>query len=134
MTTSHHTSPARSPMLRLHASDNVVVATRIVEKGEGVEGVVAGSRIPRGHKMAAVAIAPGEAVRKFGQIIGFAKGAIQPGDWVHEHNVVMGELSHDYGFGREAKQEPCCRNRSAPPLRATAARTARSAPATISAS
>ncbi|MEO6610480.1 MAG: altronate dehydratase family protein [Aestuariivirga sp.] len=94
-------------MLRLHASDNVIVATRIVEKGEvPAESVPANVRIMRGHKMAAVKIAKGQPIRKFGQIIGFAKSDIAPGDWVHEHNVEMGELSHDYAFAQAAKVEP----------------------------
>lgn len=94
-------------MLRLHASDNVIVATRIVEKGEvPAEQVTAAVRIMRGHKMAATKIAKGEPIRKFGQIIGFAKADIAPGDWVHEHNVEMGALSHDYAFAQAAKVEP----------------------------
>ncbi len=94
-------------MLRLHASDNVIVATRIVEKGETpAESITAAARIMRGHKMAAVKIAKGEPIRKFGQIIGFAKSDIAAGDWVHEHNVEMGALSHDYAFAQAAKPEP----------------------------
>ncbi|MBG1233900.1 UxaA family hydrolase [Aestuariivirga litoralis] len=98
--------PAPS-MLRLHATDNVTVATRVVEKGEAAgEGVTAGARIMRGHKMAARKIAKGEPIRKFGQIIGFAKADVTPGEWVHEHNVEMGELAHDYAFAKGARNEP----------------------------
>ncbi len=89
-------------MLRLHASDNVVISTRIVEKGETCDGITATARIMRGHKMASRAIAKGEPIRKFGQIIGFAKLDIAAGDWVHEHNVEMGTLSHDYAFAQAA--------------------------------
>lgn len=100
-------APATSPStLRLHGSDNVLVSTRIIDKGEvTAEGVVTGAKIMRGHKLAARAIKQGEAIRKFGQIIGFAKGDIAPGDWVHEHNVVMGELAHDYAFAQAARKE-----------------------------
>ena len=92
--------------LRLNAIDNVVVAIATAEKGGMTsEGIIASERIGRGHKMAAAAIKTGEAVRKFGQIIGFAKKDIGPGDWVHEHNIGMGELSHDYAFGEGAVQE-----------------------------
>ena len=88
-------------MLRLNSNDNVLVSTRIVEKGETpAEGVTATARIMRGHKMAATAIAKGTPIRKFGQIIGFASSEISAGDWVHEHNVEMGELSHDYAFSQ----------------------------------
>ena len=94
-------------MIRLNGADNVLVSTRIVEKGETTfEGVVTTAKIMRGHKMASTPIADGTPIRKFGQIIGFAKGNIQPGDWVHEHNVVMGELAHDYAFAQAAKAEP----------------------------
>jgi altronate hydrolase len=94
-------------MIRLHGSDNVLVTTRIVEKGETtLEGVVTTAKVMRGHKMAATAIAKGQPIRKFGQIIGFAKSDIAAGDWVHEHNVEMGELAHDYAFAQAAKNEP----------------------------
>ncbi|MDE2446483.1 MAG: altronate dehydratase [Alphaproteobacteria bacterium] len=94
-------------MLRLHATDNVLVATRIIEKGEvAAEGVTTTARIMRGHKMACVDISKGTPIRKFGQIIGFAKADIEAGDWVHEHNVEMGTLAHDYAFAQAAKPEP----------------------------
>ncbi len=93
---SHH-------MLRLNAADNVVVAITTVEKGAATsEDIPALERIGKGHKMAAVDIAAGAPVRKFGQIIGFAKTNIAAGAWVHEHNIGMGELSHDYAFAQGA--------------------------------
>jgi altronate hydrolase len=92
--------------LRLNAADNVVVAITTAEKGALTsEGIVAAERIGKGHKMAAAAIKSGEAVRKFGQIIGFAKKDIAVGEWIHDHNIGMGELSHDYAFGEGAIQE-----------------------------
>ncbi len=93
-------------VLRLNAVDNVVVAVTTVEKGAMTsEGIAAAERIGKGHKMAAVPIVTGAAVRKFGQIIGFAKKNIAAGEWVHEHNIEMGELSHDYAFAQGAKAE-----------------------------
>jgi altronate hydrolase len=100
---NHPKSPA---MLRLHADDNILVSTRIVNQDDvPAEGVTAKARIMRGHKMAAKPIQKGTPIRKFGQIIGFAKSDIGPGDWVHEHNVEMGELAHDYAFAQAAKKE-----------------------------
>ncbi len=93
-------------MLRLNAQDNVLISNRIIDKGEtGAEGIVTTARIMRGHKMASTTITKGTPIRKFGQIIGFAKSDIKEGDWVHEHNVEMGELSHDYAFAQAAKKE-----------------------------
>jgi hypothetical protein len=91
-------------MLRLNAVDNVVVAITTVEKGTLTsEDIVASERIGKGHKMAAAnwPLAP---VKKFGQIIGFAKADIPAGAWIHEHNIGMGELSHDYAFAKGAIQ------------------------------
>jgi len=86
--------------LVLNPNDNVAVALGNLDVGaDTAEGVRIIRRVPRGHKFATRAIAAGAPILKFGQIIGFAKEAIQPGDWVHEHNVGMGE-SHG-AFERE---------------------------------
>ncbi len=44
-------------------------------------------RIPPGHKVATRAIAPGEPVRRYSQVIGFATRDDRPGDHVHVHNL-----------------------------------------------
>ena len=83
--------------VRLHDKDNVLVALdSIPAEAPLAEGVIAKQRIPRGHKAAAEAIAPGEPIRKFGQIIGFASQPVAPGEWVHEHNVALHEFARDY--------------------------------------
>ena len=98
--------PTKVPRtIKLNSADNIVVAVDNVEKGASSSGIVASARVPRGHKMAVVAIAKGEPIRKFGQIIGFAKAPIQPGDWVHEHNVEMHDFARDYAYCADAKPE-----------------------------
>jgi altronate hydrolase len=98
--------PAKDPRtIKLNSADNIVVAVDNVEKGARSSGVVANARVPRGHKMAVQTIAKGEPIRKFGQIIGFAKSPIQPGDWVHEHNVEMHDFARDYAYCADAKPE-----------------------------
>jgi len=94
--------------LRLRAADDVAVAradilpgTPLPEEGPG-GGVTTRERIPRGHKVALRAIAAGEAVRKYGQIIGVAQQAIEPGAHVHVHNLAMAEFERDYAFCAEA--------------------------------
>ncbi len=84
--------------LRLSADDNVIIAVDEIRPGDMTGGATAQQRIPRGHKMAAAAIAEGEPVRKFGQIIGFASVPIAPGQWIHEHNCVMHDFARDYQF------------------------------------
>lgn len=92
--------------LVLNDNDNIAVAVNRVPKGSQTkEGVVAIDDVPRGHKFATRAISSGSPVIKFGQIIGFATTDIQPGQWVHEHNVAMGELHLDYAIGQGARDE-----------------------------
>ncbi len=92
--------------LVLNPKDNVAVALSVIEQGqETAEGVTASQRVPKGHKMAIRPIGEGAPVFKFGQIIGFAKMPINPGEWVHEHNTGMGELHHDYAFAQGAHDE-----------------------------
>ena len=99
-----HQSVAKEPRsIRLNSGDNVVVAVDTIDKGHPAAGIAAIGRIPRGHKMAILPIAKGEPIRKFGQIIGFAKSPIVPGEWVHEHNVEMAEFERDYAFARDAR-------------------------------
>jgi altronate hydrolase len=89
--------------LRLDARDNVLIAVEGFSPGDAPEGVSARERVPRGHKMAASAIATGEPIRKFGQIIGFAGRDVAPGEWVHEHNCVLHDFQRDYRFGQDAR-------------------------------
>jgi altronate hydrolase len=85
--------------LRLHADDNVVLATIALDIGADIDaGVRARDKIPARHKVATLPIADGDAIRKYGQVIGFAVGDIQPGTHVHEHNCRMGDFDRDYAF------------------------------------
>lgn len=92
-------------VLRLHASDNVVVAVDQIEQGAVAGGITALERVPRGHKMTVAAVAAREPIRKFGQIIGFASRAIAPGAWVHEHNCDFAAFDRDYAFCADARDE-----------------------------
>ena len=85
--------------IRLDPSDNVVVAVDTLVPGTRVEGIITGSRVPRGHKVACGVIEKGAPVLKFGQVIGRASARIEPGDWVHQHNLEMAELRLDAADG-----------------------------------
>src|SRR5919112_613056 len=91
--------------IRLSADDNIVIAIDQVKQGDDVSGLTARERILRGHKMAVEPIREGEPIRKFGQIIGFAKTHIAPGEWVHEHNVGLHDFERDYRFCEDAKED-----------------------------
>ena len=64
----------KSPVIRLDAHDNVVVARVPIAKGTMLhpENIVVQSDIPLGHKLATCAIAKDEPVRKYNTIIGYA--------------------------------------------------------------
>jgi len=84
--------------IHLHPRDNVAIARVPVGAGMTVRGVTSRAAIPAGHKIALRAIAPGENVIRYGQIIGRAKVRIEPGEHVHTHNLGFEELSLDYEF------------------------------------
>ena len=90
---------------RLHSADNVVVARADILPGADLpgEGVTAGGHVPAGHKIATTAIAAGEPVVKYAQIIGFATVDIAPGEHVHTRNVEVRDFARDYLFGQDAK-------------------------------
>jgi len=76
----------------INEADNVAVARRDIPAGEEVAlptggSLTAAADIPRGHKVALVAIADGGRVIKYGECIGVAGADIRPGDWVHTHNI-----------------------------------------------
>jgi altronate hydrolase len=102
-----------SPLaVRIHPDDNVAVAVGPLH--EGTEVAVDGVRvtltedIPAGHKLALVPLEAGEAVRKYGFVIGEATADVAAGTWVHSHNLrtrLSGTLDYHY--------QPSARNGSA---------------------
>jgi altronate hydrolase len=92
-------------ILRLDDQDNVAVVLRgLAPKAViGKEGVVCREEIRAGHKVAMSEIKPKEPIRKYGQIIGFATKTIRPGEWVHDHNMAMGDFIREYAIGKEAQ-------------------------------
>ncbi|MGO8700538.1 MAG: UxaA family hydrolase [Limisphaerales bacterium] len=91
----------------LRETDNVAVLKRPLKAGDelvaGTARLSITDNIGRGHKVALEKIADGAPVRKYGQIIGFARGEIEPGAHVHLHNLVMKDFARDYQFCSEAR-------------------------------
>jgi len=94
--------------IRLNNSDNVVVARTDISAGTEVpeEKIICCDGIAFGHKVAVSAIKSGVAVKKYGQIIGFASKDIRPGEHVHTHNLSMGDFDRDYAFCADATRGP----------------------------
>src|SRR5450759_1495932 len=93
---------AENAAIHLHSTDNVAIARVPLSPGQAirVEGqtIHVEDAIPAGHKVALYAIPAGQAVIRYGQLIGRARMRIEPGRHVHTHNVAFEELTFDYEF------------------------------------
>ncbi|MEK7437896.1 MAG: altronate dehydratase [Pseudomonadota bacterium] len=91
--------------IRLHPNDNVLVARTDLAQGTVVpeENLSCLNRIPAGHKLAARALAKGEAVLKYNTVIGFASADIVPGTLLHRLNMEFREFDRDYAYARDYK-------------------------------
>ena len=116
--------PSTSPppdLIQLAPSDSVAVARRGLKSGHpatlgpGRVPLPIRDRIPPLHKVALTDLPDGTPLRKYGQIIGFARGPIAAGSHVHSHNVTLGEFARDHAF--------CIDSRPLPPLSPDEART-----------
>ncbi len=85
--------------IRIHPTDNVAVALRDIPAGSSFEGVAAAMDIPQGHKMALQSMSDGTQVVKYGFSIGHATQPVEPGQWVHTHNMctnLSGQIEYTY--------------------------------------
>ncbi|WP_251978829.1 UxaA family hydrolase [Salinicola avicenniae] len=102
-----HASDAPAAVIRLHASDDVVIARTPLPAGtEALPGIVLTAAVPAAHKIAVHSLKAGDKIRRYGQVIGRATQTIAPGEHVHVHNLSIGDLegdSHtpDYAIGSE---------------------------------
>ena len=79
----------------LDGADHVATALRALSAGEtvrvggphGTSTIIAVKDIPLCHKIAVKAVKKGDAVFKYGEFIGDATRAIEPGEHVHIHNI-----------------------------------------------
>jgi altronate hydrolase len=102
--------PLSQVAVQLRPQDNIAVAARHLPPGQGVQinghVVTLANRIGLGHKIALRPIPKGEAVYKYGQIIGFASEDIPAGAHVHVHNVAANNFERDYAFCRDCPPPP----------------------------
>ncbi len=110
--------PLAQVAVHLRPDDNVAVAARNIPAGAELQvnghAVGVSKLVKLGHKVALERIKKGEAVRKYGQIIGFASQEIAPGDHVHVHNVAADAFERDYAFCRECPPAPAIAGTDAP--------------------
>jgi altronate hydrolase len=102
--------PLSQVAVHLRPEDNVVVAARPIPDGADLEvngtTLTIQGRVGLGHKVAVRPIRKGEAVTKYGQIIGFASQDIPAGGHVHVHNVSAAAFERDYAFCRDCPPPP----------------------------
>jgi altronate hydrolase len=98
---------AMAPLIRLNDADNVLIAREALTLGRQVQlgdtVVRIRAQVPAGHKIAANAIARGEAIRKYDTVIGRAARDIEAGDHVHTHNIELIDFERDPGFGLDVR-------------------------------
>jgi len=72
-------------VLKVRPEDNVAVAVRALPAGtEALPGVAVRQEIPQAHKIALRDLAAGEAVVRYGVVLGYARDAIPAGSWIGE--------------------------------------------------
>jgi altronate hydrolase len=93
---------AENAVIHLNAADNIAIARVPISAGQelrvGQRSITVKDAVPAGHKIALGAIAAGEKILRYGQLIGHARIAIEAGRHVHAHNLAFEELSLAYEF------------------------------------
>jgi altronate hydrolase len=83
--------PVPPAAIRVHRDDTVAVALRALTAGDSIDvgGVrlTLGSDVAAGHKIALRSHDRGAVVLKYGFPIGVATEQIEPGAWIHSHNL-----------------------------------------------
>ncbi len=94
-------------LIQIHRRDTVAVALQELPPGEVIPigdardgaSITTHETVPPGHKVAVTAMAEGDGIIKYGFPIGHATSPIEPGAWVHVHNVhtdLSGLLEYRY--------------------------------------
>ncbi len=87
--------------IRLDTNDPIAIAKQNLEAGTLLSmpdgsALTIHSTIPAGHKFALRTISTNAVILRYGYAIGIATQPIQPGEWVHTHNLSVGDSHRDY--------------------------------------
>jgi altronate hydrolase len=89
--------------IRVHPTDDVAVAVDALEPGDVITAgdvtITVREAVPAGHKVAVRALREGDVVHKYGWAIGRLTAAVEPGTWMHSHNLktlLEGTLDYSY--------------------------------------
>ncbi|MBV9775329.1 MAG: altronate dehydratase [Gemmatimonadetes bacterium] len=99
--------------IRVHPADNVAVLVRGLPAGTELEidgeTVTLREEVAAGHKVALRHLEPGDVVTKYGFAIGAATQPVEPGAWIHSHNLrtrLEGALEYGYAPSHTSTQAP----------------------------
>jgi len=99
------TVPLSEYAVHLRPQDNIAVARRPIPAGTelAVDGgtVKLAAPIKMGHKFTVRPVKEGDAISKYGQVIGFASKNLGVGEHVHVHNVKLGSFERDYAYASQ---------------------------------
>jgi altronate hydrolase len=91
----------------LRPEDDVAIAKTALPAGlvleDGADRLEVQADVPPGHKVARRAVAKGDPVRRYGQVIGYATHDIGVGEHVHVHNLGFAAHQREYEFGTDVK-------------------------------
>lgn len=79
-------------LVKMHDDDNVAVVANDGGLPAGTtvsQGLVLAQGVPQGHKVALTDLAPGDAVRRYNVVIGYARQALPRGSWINEQHLDM---------------------------------------------
>ena len=97
-------------VIYLHHDDNICVAAQNLDAGEKIQvngsPLTLAQPIKIGHKIAVAPIGKQQRVLKYGQTIGFTTEDVEPGGWVHSHNLTIGEFERDFARCQEIPPDP----------------------------
>jgi altronate hydrolase len=89
----------------LHPRDGLAVARQDIEPGTVLladepalpfQRLEVKEKIPAGHKLALTVTVAGAEILRYGYHIGIATQDIAPGEWIHTHNLSVGNQSHSF--------------------------------------
>jgi galactarate dehydratase len=96
-------------VLRLHDRDNVAIVGNEGGLPAGTrlpDGLRLRERVPQAHKVLLVDLKAGDAVRRYGVVIGYALADMAAGSWVHERRLRLPEARSLDGLPLASAQRP----------------------------
>lgn len=78
--------------IKVHAADNVAIIVNTGGLPEGTVfpcGLLLKEHVPQGHKVALTDLAQGEAIIRYGEVIGYAVRPVPQGSWIEESLVTL---------------------------------------------